>query len=48
MELKHKTEHRYRRTPSLLIVPYGIETCEIVHAILNDNLLIVPYGIETP
>ena len=32
----------------LLIVPYGIETCEIERAYTAGiNLLIVPYGIET-
>ena len=33
---------------SLLIVPYGIETCIYICIILTHiELLIVPYGIET-
>ena len=34
--------------PSLLIVPYGIETCSVKCLLRHiDFLLIVPYGIET-
>ena len=48
MELKQKSTSRLRQCPTLLIVPYGIETT----ADNGDNrhqgkLLIVPYGIET-
>ena len=31
----------------LLIVPYGIETCDIRRHQTGRHLLIVPYGIET-
>ena len=32
---------------TLLIVPYGIETCTADFGYLGARLLIVPYGIET-
>ena len=31
----------------LLIVPYGIETCQLCAVPVRTELLIVPYGIET-
>ena len=49
MELKHcNTQRASGAHPTLLIVPYGIETRlrEMLRA-WNCCLLIVPYGIET-
>ena len=48
MELKPFTNTSTTSHGTLLIVPYGIETCfSIVSSWLPFPLLIVPYGIET-
>ena len=48
MELKRDIETFENLFPSLLIVPYGIETRHNRQTCLQpETLLIVPYGIET-
>ena len=48
MELKHSLSDLLVISPVLLIVPYGIETVEVVNFSGEIGmLLIVPYGIET-
>ena len=47
MELKQLTDPNSTFTPTLLIVPYGIETNRLRCRIYRTKLLIVPYGIET-
>ena len=47
MELKHIKAGVFRLEPSLLIVPYGIETRLFIWFGGLSMLLIVPYGIET-
>ena len=48
MELKHALPIAKSSAISLLIVPYGIETCTAgFNAVIGNSLLIVPYGIET-
>ena len=48
MELKHNLSFDIGTiVPTLLIVPYGIETYHAAWNHQDGNLLIVPYGIET-
>ena len=48
MELKLSQVARELPSLTLLIVPYGIETCTTgIQGIHCRDLLIVPYGIET-
>ena len=47
MELKHHGTKYPRWCRSLLIVPYGIETNNLLSVTIFPLLLIVPYGIET-
>ena len=47
MELKLNQPVVTRQDPSLLIVPYGIETRRYDSEDCFHILLIVPYGIET-
>ena len=47
MELKPVLDVSEPPRPTLLIVPYGIETSSMYRGIIHDTLLIVPYGIET-
>ena len=47
MELKHKILEVGESAPTLLIVPYGIETLTLKCITRGLILLIVPYGIET-
>ena len=48
MELKRRSRAASFALPSLLIVPYGIETsCTGRGQEAEARLLIVPYGIET-
>ena len=47
MELKQGMSGVLLKFFTLLIVPYGIETCLSAELISISFLLIVPYGIET-
>ena len=46
MELKFATSPSILRSLILLIVPYGIEICDLLTIVPCSLLLIVPYGIE--
>ena len=47
MELKHSYYRKESGAWVLLIVPYGIETFQLIRVRFIQSLLIVPYGIET-
>ena len=48
MELKQQLQESINVSDLLLIVPYGIETEELMTSdYVKLSLLIVPYGIET-
>ena len=47
MELKHSAKPSEEKSPGVLIVPYGIETCTSATVRYSLPVLIVPYGIET-